>query len=338
MESGNLSAVTEFIFIGFPQPREGGLLYFFPLLFIYTFIVIGNLMIFFAVRLDTRLHNPMYNFISIFSFLEMWYTTATIPKMLSNLISSQKTISFTGCLLQMYFFHSLGNTEGAMLTVMAFDRYIAICNPLRYPTIMTPRLCAQLSAGSCIYGFLILLPEIVWISTLPFCGPNQIHQIFCDFTPLLNLACTDASVILVQDVIHALGILITGLIIPLSYIRVIVVILGIPSTEGRKKAFSTCAAHIAVFLLFFGSVALMYLRFSATYTTFWDTTIALTFSVLAPFFNPIIYSLRNKDMKDAIKKLLCSPKVAASFSALDPLEAMALGVTGSENERHVELT
>ncbi|XP_010975376.3 olfactory receptor 6K3 [Camelus dromedarius] len=314
MESENLSAVTGFIFIGFPRPREGGLLYFFPLLFIYTFIVIGNLMIFFAVRLDTRLHNPMYNFISIFSFLEMWYTTATIPKMLSNLISSQKTISFTGCLLQMYFFHSLGNTEGALLTVMAIDRYIAICNPLHYLITMTPRLCTQLSAGSCIYGFLIFLPEIVWISTLPFCGPNQIHQIFCDFTPLLNLACTDTSVILVQDVVHALGILITGLIISLSYIRIIVVILGIPSAEGRKKAFSTCAAHIAVFLLFFGSVALMYLRFSATYTPLWDNTIALTFSVLAPFFNPIIYSLRNKDMEDAIKKLLCSPKVFNIFS------------------------
>ncbi|XP_046537963.1 olfactory receptor 6K3-like [Equus quagga] len=309
MESGNLSAVTKFIFTGFPQLQERGFLYFLPLLFIYTFIVIGNLMIFFAVRLDARLHNPMYNFISIFSFLEMCYTTATIPKMLSNLISKQKTISFSGCLLQMYFFHSLGNAEGVLLAVMAIDRYVAICNPLHYPTVITPQLCAQLSAGSCIFGFLVLLPEIVWISTLPFCGPNQIHQIFCDFMPLLNLACTDDSVILVQDVIHALAILITGLIISLSYIRIFIVILGIPSVEGRKKAFSTCSSHIAVFLLFFGSVALMYLRFSATYTPFWDRTIALTFSVFAPLFNPIIYSLRNKDMKHAIKKLICPQKV-----------------------------
>ncbi|KAM5237533.1 olfactory receptor 6K3-like [Ctenodactylus gundi] len=308
MRDGNTSVVTEFIFTGFPRLHEGGLLYFFPLLFIYIFIVTGNLMIVFAVRLDGHLHTPMYKFISIFSFLEMWYTTATIPKMLSNLVREHKSISFVGCLLQMYFFHSLGNTEGTLLTVMAIDRYVAICSPLRYSTIMTPRLCAQLSAGSCVFGFLILLPEIVWISTLPFCGPNQIHQIFCDFTPLLNLACTDASVILVQDVIHALAILITSLIISVSYIRIIVVILGISSAEGRKKAFSTCAAHIAVFLLFFGSVALMYLRFSAVYSPFWDTAIALTFSVFAPFFNPIIYSLRNKDMKDAIKKVFCSQK------------------------------
>ncbi|KAB0391522.1 hypothetical protein E2I00_010512 [Balaenoptera physalus] len=280
MESGNLSAVTEFIFTGVPKLQDGGLLYFFPLLFIYTFIVIKNLMnpmIFFAVRLDAHLHNPMYNFVT------------TILKTLSNLISNKNTISFIGCLLQMYFFHTLGNTEGGLLTVMAIDRY--------------------LSAGSCIFGFLILLPEIMWISILPFCGSYQIHQIFCDFTPLLNLACTDAFVILVQDVIHALAILITGLIISLSYIRIVIVIQGISSAEGHKKAFFTCAVHIAVFLLFFGSVALMYLRFTATYIPFWDTTIALTFSVLAPFFNPIIYSQRNKDMKDAIKKLLCSPKM-----------------------------
>ncbi|XP_038205513.1 olfactory receptor 6K3-like [Arvicola amphibius] len=301
--------VTEFVFSGFLQLQTSGLLYFFTLLFIYIFIMAGNLMIFFAVRLDTRLHNPMYNFISIFSFLEMWYSTATIPKMLSNLISQHKTISFAGCLLQVYFFHSLRNTEGTLLTVMAIDRYVAICHPLCYPKIMTPRLCAQLTAGSCIFGFLFLLPEIVWISSLTFCGPNQIHKIFCDFTFLLKLACTDASVILVQDVIHALAILITSLIISLSYVRIIVVILSILSTEVCKKAFSTCPAHIAVFLLFFGSVTLMYLRFSATYTPFWDNTIALTFSVFAPLFNPIIYSLRNKDMKDAIKKLFCPQKV-----------------------------
>ncbi|XP_059269945.1 olfactory receptor 6K3-like [Mustela nigripes] len=284
--------------------EDGSLLLFIPLLIIYTFIVIGNLTVFFAVRMDTRLHNPMYNFISVFSFLEIWYTTTTIPKMLSNLISEKKTISITGCLLQMYFFHSLGNSEGILLTTMAIDRYVAICNPLRYPTIMTPRLCAQLSVGSCIFGFLVLLPEIVWISTLPFCGPNQIRQIFCDFEPVLQLACTDTSVILIEDVIHAVAIIFSVLIIALSYIRIITVILKIPSVEGRQKAFSTCASHLGVFLMFYGSVSLMYLRFTATFPPILDTVIALMFAVLAPFFNPIIYSLRNKDMKAAIKKLL----------------------------------
>ncbi|KAM4805449.1 olfactory receptor 6K3-like [Urocitellus parryii] len=307
MDQENQTMVTEFYFSDFPPFEKGSLLFFIPLLFIYMFIIVGNFIIFLAVRLDVRLHNPMYYFISIFSFLEIWYTTVTIPKMLSNLVSEQKTITLVGCLLQMYFFHSLGVTEGLVLTVMAIDRYVAICDPLRYPTIMTPQLCAQLSAASCIFGFLVLLPEIAWISTLPFCGPNHIHQIFCDFEPVLRLACTDTSMILIEDVVHAVAIIFSVLVIAISYVRIITVILGIPSAEGRHKAFSTCAAHLGVFLMFYGSVSLMYLRFSATFPPILDTAIALMFAVLAPFFNPIIYSLRNKDMKVAIKKLFSAP-------------------------------
>ncbi|EHB12383.1 Olfactory receptor 6K3 [Heterocephalus glaber] len=309
MDQANWTVVTEFYFSDFPHFENSSLLLFIPLLFIYIFIIGGNFLIFFAVHLDTRLHNPMYNFISTFSFLEIWYTTVTIPKMLSNLLSEQKSISFIGCLLQMYFFHSLSVTEGLLLTVMAIDRYVAICNPLRYAIIMTPRLCIQLSTGSCIFGFLILLPEIVWISTLPFCGPNQIHQLFCDFEPVLHLACTDTSMILVEDVIHAVSILTSVSIISFSYLRIILVILRIPSDESRQKAFSTCAAHIAIFLLFFGSVALMHLHFSVTFPSLLDKAIVMMFAVLAPLFNPIIYSLRNKDMKDAIKKIFCSQKM-----------------------------
>ncbi|XP_048213298.1 olfactory receptor 6K6 [Perognathus longimembris pacificus] len=307
MTSENQTMVTEFLFSMFPQLQEGGLLFFIPLLLIYAFILTGNLMIFIVVQLDVALHTPMYFFISVLSFLEIWYTTTTIPKMLSSLISEKKTISLAGCLLQMYFFHSLGITEGCVLTAMAIDRYIAICYPLRYPTIMTPKLCIQLTTGSCLCGFLLVLPEIAWIATLPFCSSNQIHQIFCDFTPVLSLACTDTSLVVIVDAIHAVEILASFLVIALSYLRIITVILRMPSA-GRRKAFSTCAAHLAVFLLFFGSVAIMYLRFSATYSVFWDTTIAVTFVVLAPFLNPIIYSLRNKDMKDAIGRLLQQQK------------------------------
>ncbi|XP_043424008.1 olfactory receptor 6K3-like [Prionailurus bengalensis] len=303
MGRGNLSAVTEFIFTGFPQLQDGGLLYFFPLLFVYTFIVVGNLMVFFAVRLDTHPHNPMYNFISIVAFLGIRYMTATIPKMLSNLICEKKTISITGCLLQMYFFHSLGNPEGMLLTTMAIDRSVAICDPLRYQMILTPRLCAQLSAGSCILGLLILLPEIVMISTPLLCGPDQICQIFCDLVLMLSLACTDTSTILVEDVIHAVAIIVTVLIIALFSIRMVTVVLRIPSAEGRQKAFFTCAGHLAVSLIFFGHVSLMYSRFNATYPPVLDTTIALMFTILAPFFNPVIYSLRNKDMKNEIRTL-----------------------------------
>lgn len=309
MDKKNQTKVTEFYFSDFPQFEDGGLLLFILLLCVYLFIVVGNAMIFLAVQLDVRLHNPMYSFISIFSFLEICYTTVTIPQMLYNLVSKEKTISFIGCLLQMYFFHSFGVTESLVLTIMAIDRYVAICNPLRYAIIITPKLCTQLSTGSFTLGFLMLLPEIVWISTLPFCGPNQIHQLFCDLEPVLLLACTDTSMILVEDVIHAISILSCVSIISLSYLRIITVVLKIPSGESRQKAFSTCTAHITIFVLFFGSVALMYLRFSVTFQPLLEKVIALMFAVLAPFFNPIIYSLRNKDMKDAIKKMFGSQKI-----------------------------
>uniref|UniRef100_A0A8C6H0T6 Olfactory receptor n=1 Tax=Mus spicilegus TaxID=10103 RepID=A0A8C6H0T6_MUSSI len=309
MDKKNQTKVTEFYFSDFPQLEDGGLLLFILLLCVYLFIVVGNAVIFLAVQLDVRLHNPMYTFISIFSFLEICYTTVTIPQMLYNLVSKEKTISFIGCLLQMYFFHSFGITEGLVLTIMAIDRYVAICNPLRYAIIITPKLCTQLSTGSFTLGFLMLLPEIVWMSTLPFCGPNQIHQLFCDLEPVLLLACTDTSMILVEDVIHAISILSCVSIISLSYLRIITVVLKIPSGESRQKAFSTCTAHITIFVLFFGSVALMYLRFSVTFQPLLEKVIALMFAVLAPFFNPIIYSLRNKDMKDAIKKMFGSQKI-----------------------------
>ncbi|EDL13227.1 mCG12319 [Mus musculus] len=309
MDKKNQTKVTEFYFSDFPQFEDGGLLLFILLLCVYLFIVVGNAMIFLAVQLDVRLHNPMYSFISIFSFLEICYTTVTIPQMLYNLVSKEKTISFIGCLLQMYFFHSFGITEGLVLTIMAIDRYVAICNPLRYAIIITPKLCTQLSTGSVTLGFLMLLPEIVWISTLPFCGPNQIHQLFCDLEPVLLLACTDTSMILVEDIIHAISILSCVSIISLSYLRIITVVLKIPSGESRQKAFSTCTAHITIFVLFFGSVSLMYLRFSVTFQPLLEKVIALMFAVLAPFFNPIIYSLRNKDMKKAIKEMFCSQKV-----------------------------
>ncbi|XP_032701564.1 olfactory receptor 6K2 [Lontra canadensis] len=305
MESPNQSTNQEFIFSAFPYSWEGSVICFVPLLFIYTFIVFGNLVIITVVQLNAHLHTPMYFFISTLSFLEIWYTTSTIPKMLTSLLSEKKSISLNGCLLQMYFFHSTGISEVCLLTAMAFDRYLAICSPLHYPTIMTPRVCVQLTLSCCVCGFITPLPEIAWISTLPFCGSNHLEHIFCDFLPVLRLACTDPQAIVmiqVVDIVHAVEIIIAVMLIFMSYVGIVTVILRIRSADGRRKAFSTCVSHLTVFLLFFGSVALMYLRFSATYSLFWDTVIALAFAVLSPFFNPIIYSLRNKEIKEAIKK------------------------------------
>ncbi|XP_077011828.1 olfactory receptor 6K2 [Tamandua tetradactyla] len=312
MEGPNWTTNQEFIFSAFPCSWGDAVLCFVPLLFIYTFIVVGNLVIITVVQLNTHLQTPMYYFISSLSFLEVWYTTATIPKMLSSLLSERKTISLKGCLLQMYFFHSTGISEVCLLTAMAFDRYLAICSPLHYPTIMTPKLCAQLTLSCCVCGFITPLPEIAWISTLPFCGSNHLKHIFCDFLPVLGLACTDTQAIImiqVVDVVHAVEIIAAVMLIFTSYVGIVAVILRIRSVEGRRKAFSTCVSHLTVFLLFFGNVALMYLRFSAAYSLFWDTAIALGFAVLSPFFNPIIYSLRNKEIKEAIKKHMSQVKI-----------------------------
>ncbi|XP_048213477.1 olfactory receptor 6K2-like [Perognathus longimembris pacificus] len=305
MEYRNQTSAQEFIFSAFPNSWGKSVGCFIPLLFIYSFIVVGNLVIITVVQLNSHLHTPMYLFISALSFLEIWYTTATIPTMLASLLSERRSISLNGCLLQMFVFHSTGISEVCLLTAMAFDRYLAICSPLRYPTIMTPKLCAQLTLGCCVCGCITPLPEIAWIATLPFCGSNHLEHIFCDFLPLLRLACTDThTIIMIQvvDIVHAAEIITAVMLIFLSYAGIVAVILRIRSAEGRRKAFSTCVSHLTVFLLFFGNVALMYLRFSATYSLFWDTAIALGFAVLSPFFNPIIYSLRNKEIKEAIRK------------------------------------
>lgn len=245
----------------------------------------------------------MYFFISILSFLEIWYTATTIPKMLSNLVSERKSISFTGCLLQTYFFHSLGATECYLLTAMAYDRYLAICKPLRYPSVMTTKMCAQMAASCWICGFMCPITEVILVSKLPFCGPNQIQHIFCDFPPLLSLACTDTSVnVLVDFAVNAFIILVTFLFIMVSYVKIIQTVLKIQTAESREKAFSTCASHLTVVLLFFGSIIFMYVRLKTSYSLEYDRAFAVIYAVLTPLVNPIIYSLRNKEILRAIKR------------------------------------
>ncbi|XP_068918917.1 olfactory receptor 6K2-like [Petaurus breviceps papuanus] len=312
MENSNWTTAQEFIFSAFPRDWGDAVTCFVPLLFVYAFILIGNLIIIMVVQLNAHLHTPMYFFISTLSFLEIWFTSTCIPLMLSSLLSEKKKISFNVCMVQLYFFHSTGISEMCLLGAMAFDRYLAICKPLHYPTIMTPRLCIQLTLVCCVCGFITPLPEVVWISTLPFCGSNHLEHIFCDFLPLLRLACTDTRAILmiqVVDVIHAMEIVADIFFILLSYAGIMVVVLRIRSAEGRRKAFSTCASHLTVVSLFFSTVGLTYLRFSDTHSLIWDLATALAFTVLCPFFNPIIYSLRNKEIKETIKKYMSQPSI-----------------------------
>ncbi|XP_044530943.1 olfactory receptor 6K2-like [Gracilinanus agilis] len=312
MDNSNWTTAQEFIFSIFPVDWGNAVTCFVPLLFIYAFILIGNLIIIMVVQLNVHLHTPMYFFISTLSFLEIWYTTSTIPIMLSSLLSERRSISLDVCMVQLYFFHSTGISEMCLLVAMAFDRYLAICKPLHYPTIMTPKLCVQLTLICCVCGFITPLPEVVWISTLPFCGSNHLEHVFCDFLPLLRLACTDTrAIVLIQvvDVVHAVEIVADIFLILLSYAGIVAVVLRIRSAEGRRKAFSTCASHLTVVSLFFSTVGLTYLRFSDTHSLIWDTAIALSFTVLCPFFNPIIYSLRNKEIKEAIKKYMSQSRI-----------------------------
>ncbi|XP_063173289.1 olfactory receptor 6N2-like [Candoia aspera] len=303
MEPYNHTEVIEFIIVGFPNLQHFQNVLFILLLLVYLFTIFGNLLIFTIIHTDCWLHTPMYFFISILSFLEIWYTATTIPKMLSNLLSERKSISFAGCLLQTYFFHSLGATECYLLTAMAYDRYLAICKPLRYPSVMTTKMCAQLAASCWICGFMCPITEVILVSKLPFCGPNQIKHIFCDFPPLLSLACTDTSInVLVDFAVNAFIILVTFLFIMVSYVKIIQAVLKIQTAESREKAFSTCASHLTVVLLFFGSIIFMYVRLKTSYSLEYDRAFAVIYAVLTPFVNPIIYSLRNKEILKAIKR------------------------------------
>uniref|UniRef100_A0A670Z0N6 Olfactory receptor n=2 Tax=Pseudonaja textilis TaxID=8673 RepID=A0A670Z0N6_PSETE len=296
MEGYNHTEVVEFIIVGFPHLRHLQTLLFALLLFIYFSTIFGNLVVFVVIRTDGRLHTPMYFFISILSFLEIWYTATTIPKMLSNLVSERKSISFMGCLLQTYFFHSLGATECYLLTAMAYDRYLAICKPLRYPSVMTTKMCAQMAASCWVCGFMCPITEVILVSKLPFCGPNQIKHIFCDFPPLLSLACTDTSInVLVDFAVNAFIILVTFSFIMVSYANIIQTVLKIQTAKSREKAFSTCASHLTVVFLFFGSIIFMYVRLKTSYSLEYDRAFAVIYAVLTPLVNPIIYSLRNEE-------------------------------------------
>ncbi|XP_053546972.1 olfactory receptor 6N2-like [Bombina bombina] len=309
MENWNKSRVTEFILVGFPALYNYGPILFLCLLLAYLLTIIGNVLVFTIICLDTRLHIPMYCFIGVLSILELCYTAVNIPKMLINLLKPREGISFTNCLLQTYFFHSLGVSECYLLTTMAYDRYLAICHPLRYSSIMTGKVTIKLFCSCFIAGFLSPVPEIILISQLPYCSSNEIQHIFCDSPPLLSLACIDTSVnVLVDFIINSFVLLGTFSFIMISYIRIIVAIMKIKNSGGRTKAFSTCVSHLAVVLVFFSCAIFMYVRLRDSYSLYYDRVLAVFYTVLTPIFNPIIYSLRNKEIRLAIERRMCKSR------------------------------
>ncbi|KAL1787118.1 olfactory receptor 10AG1-like, partial [Sigmodon hispidus] len=288
---------TEFLLLGFSDlPNLQGFL-FGMFSIIYLIILIGNYFIIMITRIDPSLHKPMYFFLANFSFLEICYVSVILPRMLYSIWTQDRSISLLACATQMCFFLMLAATESILLAVMSYDRYVAICNPLHYPLVMNPRKCTQLSLGSWIGGMPFQLGQTCQIFSLNFCNSNQIDHFFCDIPPVLKLACGDTSANeLYVYVVAVLLAAIPFILILTSYSKIIATILSLPTVEGRAKAFSTCSSHLVVVILFFGSASITYLMPKSTHSAVSDKLLSLFYTILTPMFNPMIYSLRNKDI------------------------------------------
>ncbi|XP_078496635.1 olfactory receptor 6M1-like [Lissotriton helveticus] len=300
----NQSRVTEVILLGFPVVQQFQNLLFVLFFIIYTLIITGNVIIIYVVKRDRRLHKPMYYLLVNFSFMDLCYASSTIPKMLANFLHGHRSISVGGCITQCYFFFVMGGMENYLLALMAYDRYLAICHPLRYPAIMTTRLCCMLAAGCWLAMFLSSIFPVIYISLLTFCDTNEINHFFCDMSPLLMLSCTDTTFVKQYFFILA-WIVVFGsiLLILISYVNIIWTITKISSTSGRQKAFSTCTSHITVVAIFYGTVIVVYVRPINRASLEMDKVVAVFYVVITPLFNPFIYSLRNSEVRHALNKI-----------------------------------
>uniref|UniRef100_G1SNV7 Olfactory receptor n=1 Tax=Oryctolagus cuniculus TaxID=9986 RepID=G1SNV7_RABIT len=303
--STNVSAVSEFILVGFSQLAGLQGLLFSLFLTVYLLTVAGNLLIVALVSADAALQSPMYFFLRILSALEIGYTSVTVPLLLHHLLTGRRHIPRSGCALQMFFFLFFGATECCLLAAMAYDRYAAICEPLRYPLLLNRRVCLQLAGSAWACGAMVGLGHTSFIFSLPFCGPNAIPHFFCEIQPVLQLVCGDTSLNELQIILAAALIILCpfGLILS-SYGRILAAILRNPSAAGRRKAFSTCSSHLIVVSLFYGTAIFIYIRPKASYDPATDPLLSLFYAVVTPILNPIIYSLRNTDVKAALKRII----------------------------------
>ncbi|XP_063289916.1 olfactory receptor 6F1-like [Pelobates fuscus] len=304
-ELENRSWSAEFMLLGFPKQRDTSIALFMFFMMVYVLTLLGNITIISLTRIDSSLRTPMYFFLNNFSFLEIGYTTVTVPKMLDALLTGNMAISFNCCLTQMYFFFLFGTTEFFILALMGFDRYLAICHPLHYVNIMNRSLYYKLVIGSWISGCMVPTVPTIVLSHKPFCGSKTINHFFCDVGPLVKLSSSDTLfldiIVLLVSAVVVLGSL---SLVTVSYIFIISAILRISSRSGRHKAFSTCASHFSVVTIFFGTVIFMYLRPSSGENYEIDKVISVFYSVVTPALNPLIYSFRNKDVKKALIKCI----------------------------------
>ncbi|XP_075709355.1 olfactory receptor 10A7-like [Rhinoderma darwinii] len=303
MAKRNETQVSGFILLGFSAKYQPFLFAIF--LIIYFFTLMGNTMIILTVTLAPQLHSPMYLFLRSLSLTEIFYISVTVPRMLKDFLHLDKGISFIGCAAQLYFFCFLGTTECFLLAFMAYDRFVAICHPLHYMTIMTKTKCLELSLGSWLSGMFLSLIQITYVFSLPFCSSNIIDHFFCDILPVVKLACADTFANEIAILIYSsLVIPLPFLLILVSYVRIINSILKISSAVGRKKAFSTCGSHLTSVTLFYGTATITYLKTKSIETYGGAKVISLLYIVFIPMLNPLIYSLRNSIIKNAMSKLI----------------------------------
>ncbi|XP_077627589.1 olfactory receptor 5L1-like [Crocuta crocuta] len=303
----NCSSVSEFILLGFTGAPELRVFLFLLFFLIYGVTVLGNLGMIAVIQVSSHLHTPMYFFLSHLSLVDFCYSTIIVPKMLTNTLKMDKAISFLGCMVQFYLFCTCVVTEVFLLAVMAYDRFVAICNPLLYTVTMSRNLCMELVSGCYLCGMACSLIHLCLALEIPSYRSNVIDHFFCDLPPLLSLACSDVTVNeLLLYIVATVNEFTTIVIILTSYLLILITILRMHSAEGRRKAFSTCASHLTAILIFHGTIVFIYCRPTSGNSTDTDKVATVFYTIVIPMLNPLIYSLRNKDVKEALKKMLGS--------------------------------
>ncbi|XP_069461160.1 olfactory receptor 2K2-like [Ambystoma mexicanum] len=304
MEKGNQSSVMDFILLGFSVSPQIKIVLFVVFLTIYLVTLIANSLIITVVRGDSRLHSPMYFFICNLSFVDLCYSSTNVPTCLDGFLSETNTITFSGCVTQVYMGYSLGAIQAILLAVMSGDRYVAICNPLNYPRILRRSVCMRLTIATWAAGFLLPIVHVSLTMTVPFCGQNKINHVVCELAAVLSLACVDTR--LIEAVIFVVSIIV--LVAPLSliiftYIHIISTILRMPTSTGRHKAFSTCGSHLTVVSLFYGTAIAIYMSPRSLISRENEKFVSLVYGLMMPMLNPLIYTLRNKEVKGSMKKM-----------------------------------
>uniref|UniRef100_A0A8C6EHT7 Olfactory receptor n=1 Tax=Microcebus murinus TaxID=30608 RepID=A0A8C6EHT7_MICMU len=302
---GNHTAVTRFILLGLTDDPVLRVILFILMLCIYLVTISGNLSTIILIRISSQLHHPMYFLLSHLASADIGYSSSVTPNMLVNFLVERNTISYLGCTIQLFSVVFFGTAECFLLAAMAYDRFVAICNPLLYSTKMSTQVCVQLLIVAYTGGFLNACSFTFSFFSLSFCGPNQVNHFFCDFTPLIELSCFDASVpAAVPSFSAGSVVVVTVFVIAISYIYILITILKMRSTEGRHKAFSTCTSHLTAVTLFYGTITFIYVMPKSSYSTDQNKVVSVFYMVVIPMLNPLIYSLRNKEIKGALKREL----------------------------------